>query len=215
MNTEQIKQIAQKVNTAVVNVEKYFALGDNHYCFFSYYFEITNEDNFQVKIIYFKKSITNQPASKWEMQDIVYTRPKNDSSDLNKWTTQDTIDTNFSNHLLGLFENHLEQLQEYIQGKTEFKKIFKDNYGKDKTSFFVKPLYNTIAEAGMFIGSTLLANADSDLENKIKNVTSQRNTENNNTMAVTSDILKNIELPKGTLSITNIELNNAFRISYQ
>ena len=212
-----LSELIQKVNTAVVNVEKYFALGDNHYCFFSYYFEITNEDNFQVKIIYFKKDKpATKPTPKWEMQDIVYTKPKNaKSSDLDKWTHQGTTDTNLSNHLLGLFENHLEQLQEYIQGKTEFKKIFKNNYRQDKTSFLIKASYNTIAEAGMFIGSTLLANADSDLENKIKDVTSQRNTGNNNTMAVTSNILKSIELPKGTLTITNIELNNAFRISYQ
>jgi hypothetical protein len=223
MIAENVKKISDIVRNAVVQVEEYFKLGEENYCFFNYHFELETEINFVLKIVYFK---LNRQNNQWEMHSLTFNKLKRpiipqgnpDNIILNDWLSDQNPPTaNFQliNFLVNNLNIHLEKLLEYVKGKTDFGKIFWRNSWGSKWGFWPNALFNTIGETGMFVGSTILADMDSNLENNIKNNATRKNDSTENTLNITKAILENMSLPGDKTTIQNIELNNAFRISFK
>jgi hypothetical protein len=126
----------------------------------------------------------------------------------------DELKTQLGDRLKG----HLDELNTYIVGKNSFGRIANRKYEEIGYVQWGKAVYDIVGEAGMFIMSTLLTNADSSLENKIKNSASRKAT-TNTTMSLTQDVLSKIVFPRITEDsidqTLNVELDGAFRISYK
>lgn len=221
MQIEKVNLIQRNIQNATVNVERYFLLYPQNlqataYCFYSYFFQIDPANQyFHIKMIYFEKPLNTE---QWIMKDVLLRKNKDNhdpESNEYRWTifpeNQNELNVRLQNELI----HHLEQLYNYLIGesKEDYFKILKRDYYTNKP-LLTKTLIDSGGDILMFGASAYFANLDSDTENKIKNNATRKNEGNDNTLNMTKDILKNISLPKGGLTVQNIELNNAFRISY-
>jgi hypothetical protein len=238
MKVAEVNFIQKIIGNTTVNVENYFLLNPEEisptaYCFFSYFFLLEpNDEFFQIKMVYFEKP---HGTDQWVMKDVLLRKGKeNDAPDNENygWTIYPKDKTILNLRLEGELTNHLEQLYNYLIGesKEEYFKILKRDYFSNVPLLW-KTSIDSVGDIGMFGLSALFANFDSNLENKIKDVASRKNfdigrnvasiqntiSNPKNTIVITNEILESIVLPsaKNTLSIQNIELNNAFRISFK
>lgn len=206
MKTKEILELVATVNNAVISVEKYFKnREDIFYCLYSYHFEHKDNETY-ILIIYFKKAGDNDP---WIMNDVKL-KLINDE-DFSIEFVSGSEDQNDSNIVIRQFKDHLTELNSYIKNKTSLKRAFINKFSAVNA---VTTSFDTLYDGGIFLLNNHLSNLDSKLENDIKNNATRKNESNDSTLNMTKDILKNISLPGGSLTIQNIELNNAFRISY-
>lgn len=220
----ELEKLRKRVANSVIGVELHVTPLDTRKSndtsamyFYSFYFKpdhtTTDEEAIMVNVF-----LRKDPKDEWQLYTLQVTfKVSNNNKETEATPTWDEKISTINGTYLGFEAQFKDQVNRNI---AELNTYISDEHNifravpKNILNNFDNGLVNFFGDWLMFKKSNSIANNAIKLENKIKDAASQKSTDVTNTLGITKTVLEAITLPKGTLTVKNIELDGAFRISF-